>query len=84
MTKYILIKYENIIGEYEINQHYVLPVDDRYKVEEKIHELFLEFWGEATEHDFLDRYEYGDKGIKITSYQEITDEENAFLNRLGI
>jgi hypothetical protein len=86
--KFYLIKYTCQVGEYEFSGQATLELRPRQRVETQVHRYFCDFYGkenlELAERGVSYLYNGGEVAVKRISYQEITAEQNAVLQELGV
>jgi|GEM_PF-5403192 len=84
MTRYLLVNYDIVIGEYEVSSQSVLDIGSRQRADVQVHKYFLDFWGMANDYTKGDYYFYFDKAVKIKRTRFITQGQRKVLSDLGI
>jgi hypothetical protein len=88
-TRFYLVKFTCVCGEYEFSSQTVLSLQPRQRIGAQIHNYFRDFYGERNltednraEGSYL--YNGGEVMVKRIGYREVTVEQHTVLNELGL
>ncbi len=87
-NKNLAVRYTVRCGEYEFNGTTILTGNQNDADEDIVHDNFITFYDDVDEDDMEKASSYlycaGEVGIKKINWIEITEEEKAVLNKVGI